>query len=63
MGAPEDWRHVVLAMGDETDIAQQHHLVISGNFLEGSLKQFLRVLTVAGEPLLIGADDAGRSFA
>jgi hypothetical protein len=48
MGTPDDRRHVVLAMGDETDVAQKHHLIISSNFLESSLQEFLGVLAVSG---------------
>jgi hypothetical protein len=37
MRAPNDRRHVVLATRDEANIAQQHHLIVSSDFLEGAL--------------------------
>jgi hypothetical protein len=46
-------------MGDEMNIAHQHHLVISGNLLKSSLKQLIRVFVTSGEPLLIRADYPG----
>ncbi len=58
MRAPNDQHHVVLAMRDEANVAQEHHLIISVGLLERAFQEVIRVLVVAGEPLLIGADDA-----
>ena len=50
----------MLAMGFETDIAQQYDFVVTACLLEGTLQSFARILTVAGEPLLVGANYARR---
>src|SRR5579871_4324952 len=60
MRPPDDRRHVVLAVRYETDIAQQHHLVISGHFLESPLQQLVRIFVISGKPLSIGASDTRR---
>src|SRR5215471_4552993 len=62
MRPPDDRRHMVFAMGFKTDPAQQYHFIISGDLLESSLQQFLRLLAVTGKPFLIGAGDTGRRF-
>ncbi len=60
MRPAEDGRHVVLAMRDEADVAQQHDPVIAAALLEGPFQQPDRILVVAGEPVGIGAEDAVR---
>ena len=60
MDAADDRRDVMLAMRGETDIAQQHNLVVARDLLEGAPQMLGGVLVVAGEPLLIGAHHPGR---
>jgi hypothetical protein len=59
--------HVVLAVRLEADVAQQNHLVVTLDFLEGALEQVEGVDGVAGEELLVGLYDAlrraGQAFA
>ena len=63
MHAPDDRRHVVLAMRFEPDIAHDDDLVVAVHFLEGALQQHLRILSVTAEPFLVGARHAsGRAF-
>src|SRR5690606_35555400 len=52
--------HVVFAVAFEFDVAQDDHLVVAGNFLEGALQVRTRVFGVAAEPVAIGLDDALR---
>src|SRR5262249_4910722 len=47
---------MVLAMRLEADVLQEDDLVIAGNLLEGAVQQLHRVLAVAAEEFLIGAD-------
>src|SRR5262249_8615206 len=54
----DDRRHVMLAMRFETDIAQQHHLVITGDFLECALQIATWILEIAREPFLKRPNDA-----
>src|SRR5215831_10934289 len=60
MSAPNDWRDVVLAMGDEPDVTQEDNLVVSGNFLKGSLQIFSWILEIPCKPLLVCAYNACR---
>ena len=55
MGAADDRRQMMLAMGFEADVLQDHHVVIAFDFLEGAREIFFRVLAIAGEPVLEGA--------
>src|SRR3546814_10341611 len=50
----DDRRHVVLAVGFKADVAQQHHLVVAFDFLEGALQEVEGVHGVAFEELLVG---------
>jgi hypothetical protein len=56
--ATDDWRHVVLAVTFEFNVAQHHHLVVTGHFLEGAAQVLARIDLVAAEPIFIGFDDA-----
>ena len=60
IGDADDRRHVMLAMGFETDIAQQHDILIAFDLVEGALENILGVQLVAAEILFEGADHAGR---
>jgi len=61
-GAPKDRRHTVLTFQDEANVAQQHHLIISGGLFENAFQEFVWVLVVTGEPCLISSDDAVRAI-
>ena len=63
MNAADDRRDVMLAMGFEPDVAQQDHLVVTGDFLEGAVKIFARILEIAGKPFFVGANNARRRAA
>src|SRR3546814_19348649 len=54
MRLPDNRCHVVLAVGLEADVAQQHHLVVALDFLEGALQQVDGVHCVAVEELVEG---------
>src|ERR1019366_5018114 len=59
MGAPDDRREVMLAMGLELDVPQHHHLVIAGDLVEGPAEIVARLLPITGEPFFVGARDPG----
>src|SRR5258707_1796580 len=59
MNAADDRRHVMFAMRFETDVAQQHHFVITGHFLEGPQQIVTRIVEISREPLFISAHNAG----
>ena len=56
--APDDRRHVVLAMRLERDVAQHDHLVVAADFLERAAQILGRIDLVAREPVAVGVDDA-----
>ncbi len=56
MCTADDRRHVVLAMALELDVAQDHHLVVAGDFLEGTPQILGRVRFITGEPVAISLD-------
>ena len=58
--APDDGRHVMLAVRLELDVAQHDHLVVTGRFFEGAQQVLARVDGVAREPVGIGVDDTFR---
>src|ERR1700694_3109813 len=60
MSTADDRRHVMLAVGFEPDIAQQHNFVVAADLLEGSLQILPGILEITRKPLFIGADHAGR---
>ena len=47
-------------MGIERDVAHEDHVVVAFDFLEDAREDFLRVLAVALEELVIGLDHAAR---
>jgi hypothetical protein len=57
MRPPDDRRHMMLAVGNETNVAQQNHFVIPGDFLECPAQQLVRIFAISGKPLLIGTND------
>ena len=67
VGAADDRFHVMLAVRLETDIAQQHHLVVTLDLFEGALQQHHRIDRVALEVFIVGARHpfrrAGQAFA
>ena len=46
-------RQMMLAMALEADVLEDHHVVIAFDFLEGALEIFLRILAIAGKPVLV----------
>jgi len=54
VGAADDRRHVVLAVRLEADVAQQHHLIVALDLLEGALQQIDRIHRVALEEFFGG---------
>ena len=58
VGDAGERRDVVLAMAFEAHVAQQDHVAIAGDVLEGAGKFGGGILAVAAEPLLVGFDDA-----
>ena len=54
MGLTDDWRHVMLAMRFELDVAKYNHLVIAFDFLKRPSQVAYRVVFVATEPVLVG---------
>jgi hypothetical protein len=44
-------------MAFDVDVLQHDHVIITGDFLKGSVKHLIRVLIIAGKKLLIGFDD------
>src|SRR5690606_13549118 len=55
-----DRRHVMLAVRLEADVAQHDHLVVAVDLVERAAQELDRVVFVAAEPVLVGADDARR---
>lgn len=60
MRLADDRHHMVLAMGEEGDVAHQHHIVITADFLEGRAKHVLNIQLITGKKLAIGLGDALR---
>src|SRR5690606_14774588 len=60
MRLADDGRDVMLAMGFEADVAQDDHLVITFDLLEGARQHVRRILIVSGEPVLPGANHTAR---
>ena len=58
VGDAGEGRDVVLAMAFEAHVAQQDHVAIAGDVLEGAGELGGGILAVAAEPLLVGLDDA-----
>ena len=58
MHASDDRSHVMLAMRLETDVAQHHDFVVTAGFLECAFEVGVRIVLIAREPFLIGADHA-----
>ena len=50
----------MLAVGFQPDIAQDDHLVIALDLLEGAFEELHRVFPIAGEPFFKGARHTGR---
>ena len=63
MRLADDRRQMVFAVRFEADVAQHDHLVVAVDLLEGALHVVFGVFVVAGEPILVGAGDAGRRVA
>ena len=55
---PVNGRDVVLAMAFQPHVAQQDHVVVAGDVLEGAGELGGGILAIAAEPLLVGLDDA-----
>src|SRR5271156_4712157 len=62
-GAPDDWRDVVLAMAFEGNAAQDDHLVVAVDLLEGLSEDLLRLDIIAAEVLAEGAHEPLGRFA
>ena len=60
MGLADEGHHVVLAMRIEGDVADEHHVVVAVDILEGAVERFLGGLAVAGVEFLVGLGDALR---
>src|SRR6516225_48874 len=60
MDLADDRRDVMFAMRLEADVLQRDDLVVAVGLLEGSLQQCDRILLVAAEELLVGANDPVR---
>ena len=58
--APDDRRHVVLAVRLEGDVAQHDQLIVAADLLEGAAQVGGRVDVVAGEPVAVGVHHALR---
>ncbi len=54
----DDRHHVVLAMALERDVLEHDDLVVAADLLEGPADRLDRLVLVAAEELLVGADDA-----
>ena len=54
MGAADDRRKMMLAMGLKPDIAQHDHLVITLDLFEGALEENDGIVGIAGKPIVIG---------
>jgi hypothetical protein len=50
---------MMLAMGFETDVLEDHHIVIAFDLLEGAGEIVFGVLAITGEPVLERLGDAG----
>jgi hypothetical protein len=61
--APDDRRHVVLAMRLEGDVAQHHHLIVTADFLEGAPQVVGRVDLVPRKPVAVSVQHALRGVA
>src|SRR5262249_21384961 len=59
---PDDGRDVVFAMTLETNVAQNHHLVIAVDLFERLLQDLGGILAIAGKELLHRANDPRRRF-
>ena len=63
MRAPDNWRHMVLAVRAETDVAQENHFTIPAGLREGPIEDVSRVFAIPLKPLLVSAQDATGGFA
>ena len=60
MRPADEGHHVVLAMGEEGDVADEHDVVVAADLLEGAAQRIFRPLVVAGVELAVGIGDAAR---
>jgi hypothetical protein len=56
--AADDRRHMMFAVRFELDVAQQHDLIVTSDFFEGSLQVFTRIFKITRKPFFISAYDA-----
>jgi hypothetical protein len=59
----QEWRHVMLAMAFDADIAQHHKIIIAARFLKLPGEHVGRILAVARKVLGEGVGDAPRRIA